>query len=870
VNHILITIKDLSFTYPHPGIGNNPETKNEPVLKCINFEVRAGERLALLGANGSGKTTLLNCLNGLLTPPPYSILVYDDNGRALDPSNEEELEQIRRRLATVLQNPDDQIISSVVEEDTAFGPENQGLDEAEKQKRVDAALKRTGLEKHREQPIRFLSGGERQRLALAGALALDTEIIILDEAVSMLDPKSRDDFLKLLDELSAAGKTIIQVTHSLEEASCCNRCLALYKGRLVFDGTPDELLKNPELENWGFTLPEAVIFFRSFSSGFSLFSIDAGKAAAEIAAVLETGAGLALNTGAFHPAGPQAFVENTAIADNAAASGNAAIISFINASHRYSSVFPSGMSGVSFDAMPGELIALVGRSGSGKTTVLKHINALLLPTEGRVIVLNKDTLDRKTCLAALRMKAALSIQNSESALFERYVADDVAYGPRNGNCTGEELVHRVKAAMENTGLPFKEYADREICTLSGGEKRRAALAGTAAMESEILLLDEPMAGLDGFHQKKILDLIFSFCRSGKTVIISTHSMEIAALADKVAVMADGKLAAFGTPGEIFGSRWDPLWGLSLPWVTEVSRNLTERGYIPAGVTPLTTEELLSCLQNVYPPPETVHHRTDEYSGVQRGERYSVQRRTARHPKTGIEFFRNIPFGEFFDQPSFLRNLGAGWKLMLLCILACITLAVPHLFIPLGIMITVNIAGVIGGKISLKPLLKNLIPIVPCLVILAFFQFLFSWPGDRSVRLLVLGPFSLTMDELNHAVSLACRLAALTTLLSLYTAVTPLRETLKAIQRGLSPLARIGLPVRDISLSIGIALRFVPVLTEEAERIVTAQISRGGGYNGRKRIRAAIAMIVPLFLRALERAETLANAMVLRHYRTDRH
>jgi energy-coupling factor transport system ATP-binding protein len=789
----------------------------------------------------------------------------------LDPANERELELIRRHLATVLQNPDDQIISSVVEEDTAFGPENQGLPEAEKRKRVDEALKRTGLENHRQQPVRSLSGGERQRLALAGVLALDTKIIVLDEAVSMLDPKGRDDFLELLDELSAAGKTIIQVTHSLEEASFCSRCLALYKGRLVFDGTPEELLKNPELENWGFALPEAVKVFQSFSSGVSLFSMDAGIAADQIAVALEARVKIVRNA-------VPAVTEKVTTAESAAVTGNVAasekaVVSFINASHRYSPAFPGGMTDVSFDAAPGELIALIGRSGSGKSTVLKHINALLLPKEGSVFVLDKDTLDRETRLAALRMNAALSIQSPESALFERYVADDVAYGPRNGNCTGGELVRRVKAAMEKTGLPFKEFGDREIRTLSGGEKRRAAIAGTAAMESRILLLDEPLAGLDGFHQKKILDLIHSFRLAGKTVIISTHSMETAVLADKVAVMAAGKLAAFGTPREIFGPGWNPLWGLSLPWVTAVSRNLAARGYITAGV-PLVAEELLSCLQGLSVPSASPprQHLPDSSNGrhcrIQRGVQDNGRRRTARRPKTGVEFFKNVSFGEFLDRPSFLRDLGAARKLTLLCILAAAVLAVPHLLVPLSVLFVIVIVGFIGGRIGPKHLLNGLIPIAPCLAILVFLQFLFSWPDDQSVRLLVWGHFSLTVNELNRVASLACRLAALTTLQALYTAVTPLRDMLKVIQKGLSPLSRIGLPVRDISLSLGIALRFVPVLIEEAERIVTAQISRGGGYNGKGRIRAALAMIVPLFLRALERAETLANAIVLRHYRTD--
>jgi energy-coupling factor transporter transmembrane protein EcfT len=151
-------------------------------------------------------------------------------------------------------------------------------------------------------------------------------------------------------------------------------------------------------------------------------------------------------------------------------------------------------------------------------------------------------------------------------------------------------------------------------------------------------------------------------------------------------------------------------------------------------------------------------------------------------------------------------------------------------------------------------------------VLAFFQLVFSWPGDLSPVLLSLGLLSVTMDELNRSLALLCRYGALMTLLSLYTALTPLRESLRAIGRALAPLSRFGIPGGDIALAIGIALRFVPVLTEEAERIVTAQLSRGGGKG---RVRTALAMAAPLLLRALERSETLARAMVLRLYHRDK-
>jgi energy-coupling factor transporter transmembrane protein EcfT len=171
----------------------------------------------------------------------------------------------------------------------------------------------------------------------------------------------------------------------------------------------------------------------------------------------------------------------------------------------------------------------------------------------------------------------------------------------------------------------------------------------------------------------------------------------------------------------------------------------------------------------------------------------------------------------------------------------------------------------AGRVGPKHLLRGLIPVLPYMGILVFFQLAFGWPGDLSPVLVSLGPLSVTLGELDRSLALLCRYAALMTLLSLYTAVTPLRESLRAINRALTPLSRFGIPGEDIALAVGIALRFVPVLTEEAERIVTAQLSGGGGGGGQGRIRTALAMVAPLFLRALERSETLAQAMVLRLY-----
>ncbi|MDR2184602.1 MAG: ATP-binding cassette domain-containing protein [Treponema sp.] len=872
MNKLCIRVQNLSYFY---------DKASPPALRNLSVDFHTGTYTAILGANGSGKSTLLNCINGLCVPSPGSVSVYDDD-EILDPAKGEDLERIRRRVASVMQNPEDQIVAAVVEEDVAFGPKNLGLPEDEIRRRLDRALKITGLEELRNRAPRFLSGGEQQRLALAGALAMESEVIALDEAVSMIDPRGRETVLDLLDTLSALGKTILHVTHSLRDAFRASRCLVLYRGSLVFDGSPGDLAASPSLEEWGFRLPESLKALRLFSKlypGFSASSLEPAEtvrslirfcSAGEERGLVSTEPAAGNFPGSGKTDGPCSF-------DN----GTGPVIQFDAVSHEYLRGTPFAAAGLSecICRIPRNAsVVLIGASGSGKSTALKHINALLLPTEGRVLVFGKDTLDRKTNLRNLRSKAALAVQNPESALFETYVADDVAYGPRNAGLAGQDLSVRVRRAMAETGLPYEQFADRETGALSGGEKRRAALAGVLAIDSEILLLDEPAAALDGQGREMILNLIKELRRAGKTVVSSTHSMDMAVFFDLAGVMVKGRLAAFGPPREIFGASWQSSWGLDLPWIVAAARTLAEAGMIPPGKVPLTAEELAALLSGSGDavPANGACTGTEEYGKTIRGgpgtgtgrieglvSPVSGKPRPRRgRRKTGLEFFRNFGFGQYLNRPSLLQRLGTGKKIGLLFLLGILAIAGPPPFFPLGVLILVLAAGALAGKAGPGHLLRGMIPALPYIGLIFFIQLFFPRPQDTSRVLFTLGAFSFTAGSVLRIIFLFCRLGALMALLSLYTAVTTLEASVNAVKRGLAPLSRLGIPAGDIALAIGIALRFIPALTGEAERIVTAQLSRG---SGKGRIRTAMTMVVPLLLRALERSETLAKAMTLRLY-----
>ncbi|NLB83860.1 MAG: ATP-binding cassette domain-containing protein [Synergistaceae bacterium] len=245
-------LRDVTYAYPGEAAADSPPVR--PALDGVNLSVREGEWVALLGSNGSGKSTLAKHLNALLLPTQGDCFIYGMSTR-----ENENLFSIRSSVAMVFQNPENQIVGTVVEEDTAFGPENQGISSQEIHRRVDDALDAVGLLEKRKKPVYTLSGGEKQRLAVAGALAMDTPCLVLDEATAMLDPQGRSDLLAVLAALHKKGKTIISITHRLEEITPCDRAIVLLTGRVAWDGTIRDLfLSNSSFRAWGLDTPPLV------------------------------------------------------------------------------------------------------------------------------------------------------------------------------------------------------------------------------------------------------------------------------------------------------------------------------------------------------------------------------------------------------------------------------------------------------------------------------------------------------------------------------------------------------------------------------------------------------------------------------------
>ena len=236
-------------------------------LRNVSFSVEKGEFVALAGMNGSGKSTLAKLLNGLFTPSSGDVLIDGINTR-----DEERTFDVRRKAGMVFQNPDNQMVATIIEDDVAFGPENLGIPREEIIERVDWALEAVGMSEFRTRSASKLSGGQKQRVAIAGVLAMKPDILILDESTSMLDPEGRAEIMDVAKKLNASGITVISITHNMDEAAQADRVIVLRKGRLELDGTPKEVFASPEVEACGLALPPPTEIARMLSErgfGFS-------------------------------------------------------------------------------------------------------------------------------------------------------------------------------------------------------------------------------------------------------------------------------------------------------------------------------------------------------------------------------------------------------------------------------------------------------------------------------------------------------------------------------------------------------------------------------------------------------------------------
>lgn len=565
-----IKSKDLKYEYTR---FDDEANKKEVIkaLKGVDITVKKGEFVSILGHNGSGKSTFAKLVNGLnmLTGG----ILYVKN---FDASKEENIWDIRQSVGMVFQNPDNQIIATIVEEDVAFGPENIGMPSEEIVKNVDIALKSVSMEEFRKAAPAYLSGGQKQRVAIAGILAMKPECIILDEPTAMLDPLGRKEVMDTITRLNKEeGITIVLITHYMEEAALADRIIIVNDGKIAAEGTPREIFKNvEEMRKFYLDVPQItelayLINKKNNKMPNDILSIDEFVDKVQEIGIIK------------------GFSYKKKV--NKVDVNNEPILEIKNLTHIYGeeTAFEKvALKNVSLTINKGDFIGLIGHTGSGKSTLIQHLNALVKGNEGGVYFKGNDINADKSKLKEIRQKIGLVFQYPEHQIFESTIYDEVAFGPKNCGLSGDELDKRIKEALSFVGMD-ESYYNKSPFDLSGGQKRRVAIASVLAMRPEILILDEPMAGLDPYGRDEILGNIKKMHDDlGITIILVSHSMEdISSIADKIIVMNRGELAMYDTVDNVFKRAGElKQMGLNAPQMTLLFTRLRELGMdVPANI-----------------------------------------------------------------------------------------------------------------------------------------------------------------------------------------------------------------------------------------------------------------------------------------------
>lgn len=586
-----LSFQNVKFWYPE---------SQTPALNGVSFSVKKGEFVSVIGHNGSGKSTLARLACGLLEADEGSVKVL-----GLDLSDQKNVIEARRHTGIVFQNPDNQMVASIVEDDVAFGPENLGVDREEIGRRIEWALDAVGMTEFRHSTPTRLSGGQKQRIAIAGVLAIRPDILILDESTAMLDPRGRKEVIDVVRRLNKEeGMTIMLITHFMEEALLADRTIVMNRGEIVMEGAPEKIFENGDaLVTYNLSLPEITLISNALNDGG--ISVPPCLYPDELASAICADARL---SGLGHISSPR--IERASEPKHGEWD-----IDIRDLTYTYSAKSPfasHALKGVNLHIGDGEFFGIIGHTGSGKSTLIQHLNALIKlpqaekkyrpkklkkgqtpPTMPQLTVGKYNLADKKCDFLSLRADVGMVFQYPEYQLFAETVEEDVAFGLKNffKDLSDEEVKERVYAALTAVGLDPAEVAEKTPFDLSGGQKRRVAIAGVIVSRPKILVLDEPAAGLDPVGKKEIMELLHKlhseWCR---TVIIVSHDMdEIACNCTRACVVSDGRIFDCAAPHELF-ARADELisLGLDVPLTAKICTALKSGGididcdYTPRG------------------------------------------------------------------------------------------------------------------------------------------------------------------------------------------------------------------------------------------------------------------------------------------------
>ena len=582
---VAATLLDVTFVH----------AKDVVALDHISFSIPAGKRTCIVGANGSGKSTVASILSGLTAPDEGTVTFLGttvvNNGQV----DFEAYKTIRPQLGLVFQNPEDQIICSVVADDIAFGLENLQVPSDQITPLVEQQIELGTLTEFASENPQMLSGGQQQRVAISGALVMKPQILILDEPSAALDVVHRNNVMGLVEKLRAAGKTIVHVTHFMDEVVSADHVIALDDGRVAFEGTPEELFEQHELvECLHLEEPFAYQVAHALNNRGVVVckSPSAERVLSELTALLATAVQGARRA---NEDAVECCDANDVVATADSVSEPAAV-SVRDVTFSYQKPV---LKNISVDVQKGSHVAVIGSTGSGKSTLARLICALDTPDTGSLSVTGLDTRQKQN-RRKLHGIVGYVMQRPERQLFAQTVAEDVAFGPTNLGLSACDVISAVNAALELVGLSHK--ADASPFELSGGQQRLCALAGVIAMHPKVLVLDEPTSGLDPYYCSELRKIINAVLEDGCTVIELTHSMEDAAETDQIIVLHEGDLVFSGSPQQTFThfseAEFQEL-GLGIPHALAWAQRLSRATEINLG-EPLTLSELVDALIDVLP------------------------------------------------------------------------------------------------------------------------------------------------------------------------------------------------------------------------------------------------------------------------------
>lgn len=539
----IIHIEDLHFTYPK---------RKAEALKGIDLDIDKGEFVAVIGPSLAGKSTLCMSLNGLVP--------HDTKGKksgsvvvnGLDTADNRPY-QLCNTVSMVFQDFEAQLFCTNAALDVAFGPENLGLPSEEIRRRVDDCMEMVGLSGFQMREPSSLSGGEKQRLAIASALAFHSDILVLDEPTTDLDPVGKQMVIDVADQLRREGDlTIICVEHEVEELIKANRIVLVVDGKIELDGTPQEILTKASLIKEKGVMPLGACELQA-ALGLAPTALRVDDCVERLLAE-----GYRVNAAK--------YAALTAAEKGRESRYGDEVIVAEDVCFRYPDTTRNAVDHVSFSVREGEFIAIMGQNGSGKTTLAKQLNGLLKKTSGRITVYGQEV---ETGIFNLSRYIGYVFQNPDHQIFAETIWDEVSFGPRNYKMPEDELKASVEEALRAVDLEGREKEDP--FSLTKGERQRVAIASVLAMKPKILILDEPTTGLDYKEQCGVMELLKTLNESGRTVIIITHTMWVASqYAHRAIIMNDSRMLMDGPVREVFRNE-EELTALHLkpPQITQI-------------------------------------------------------------------------------------------------------------------------------------------------------------------------------------------------------------------------------------------------------------------------------------------------------------